>query len=159
MYWSGVSIQRMSFNYNYLWEQEVLNLHLSRYYRGYVVNRERELYASIWQDRAHSYAYVFAFKYAPGSVNDSPLHMRSQGGDLIVAFQYLKGEYKQEEEWLFMRVDSDRTRGNGFKLRQGRFRFNPGRSTILWFYNVMGKKLIVGSILGSLVLSSKCFIQ
>ena len=39
--------------------------------------------------------------------------------DLIVAFQYLKGVYKQEGEWLFMRVDSDRARGNGFKLRQG----------------------------------------
>ena len=32
-------------------------------------------------------------------------------GDLTVAFQYLKGAYKQEGEWLFMRVDSDITRG------------------------------------------------
>ena len=39
-----------------------------------------------------------------------------------MTFQYLKGAYKQEGEWLFMRVDSDRTRGNGFKLRQGKFR-------------------------------------
>ena len=37
-------------------------------------------------------------------------------GDLIVTFQYLKGAYKQEGEWLFTRVDSDRTRGNAFKL-------------------------------------------
>jgi len=41
-------------------------------------------------------------------------------GDFIVAFQYLKGAYKQEWERLFMRVGSDRTRGNGFKLR-GKF--------------------------------------
>jgi len=40
-------------------------------------------------------------------------------GDLIVAFQYLNGAYKQEGEWLFTRLDSDKTRGNGFKLRQG----------------------------------------
>ena len=39
--------------------------------------------------------------------------------DLIVAFQYLKGAYKQEGERLFMRVDGDRTRGNGFKLSWG----------------------------------------
>jgi len=48
-------------------------------------------------------------------------------GDLIVAFQYLKRVYKQEGERLFMRVDSDRTKRNGFKLRLGRFRLNMRR--------------------------------
>jgi len=45
----------------------------------------------------------------------------------IAAFQYLKGAYKQEGEQLFMRVYSDRIRGNGSKLRQGRFRLDIRR--------------------------------
>ena len=45
------------------------------------------------------------------------LEKRRLQGDLIVAFQYLKEAYKQEGERLFMRVDSGRIRGNGFKLR------------------------------------------
>ena len=43
-------------------------------------------------------------------------------GDLIAAFQYLKGGYKKEAERLFSRVCCDKTKGNGFKVKEGRFR-------------------------------------
>ena len=55
------------------------------------------------------------------------LEKRRLQGDLIVAFPYLKEAYKQDGEWLFIRVDSDRKRWNGFKLSQGRFRLDIRR--------------------------------
>ena len=45
------------------------------------------------------------------------LEKRRCQADLIAAFQYLKGAYQQEGEQLSTRLGSDRTRGNGFKLR------------------------------------------
>ena len=45
-------------------------------------------------------------------------------GDLIVAFQYLKGAYRKAGEGHFRRAGSDRTRRNGFKLAEGRFRLD-----------------------------------
>jgi len=44
--------------------------------------------------------------------------------DLIAAFQYMKGAYRWEGEQYFTCSDSDRKRGNGFKLTEGRFRLD-----------------------------------
>jgi len=52
------------------------------------------------------------------------LEKRRLQGDLITAFQYLKGAYKKAGKGLFIKACSDGTRTNGFKLKEGRCRLD-----------------------------------
>jgi len=52
------------------------------------------------------------------------LEERRLRGHLTAAFQYLKGAYKKAGDRHFTRICSDRTRRNGFQLKEGRFRLD-----------------------------------
>ncbi|KAK4818784.1 LOW QUALITY PROTEIN: hypothetical protein QYF61_019130 [Mycteria americana] len=52
------------------------------------------------------------------------LEKRKLWEHLRAAFQYLKGAYRKDGEGLLIRDCSDRTRGNGFKLKVGKLRLD-----------------------------------
>jgi len=55
-----------------------------------------------------------------------------------VAFQYVNSGYKKEGNRLFSRVCGDKTRRNGFKLKERRFKLDRRRT---YFYAKGGKTL------------------
>ena len=46
-----------------------------------------------------------------------------------MAFQYLKGSFRKEGNRLFRRICGDRTKGNGFKIKEDRFRMNISKKS------------------------------
>ena len=49
---------------------------------------------------------------------------------MIATCQYLEGSYGKKGDRLFSRVCGDRTRGNGFKLKERRFRLDIRKKSV-----------------------------
>jgi len=65
-----------------------------------------------------------SYEYRLRELGLSSLEKRRLQGDLVAAFQYLKGAYRKDGEHIFSRACWDRTMSNGFKVREGGFRLD-----------------------------------
>ena len=76
------------------------------------------------------------------------LQKRTLRGDLFAAFQYLKRAFKKSGKRLFTRAWSDRTKGNGFELKESRFGLGIRRKfLVVRHWNRLSREVVAASSL------------